>query len=235
MDYRDTAEEAAFRAELRAWLEATAPKNYTQIKDYNERNKMYRQFHRNLYEAGYMGMAWPVEYGGRGLSPIYDAILNEEAGRSSSPPIPGHGQLPGPGHLHLRERGAEDPVPPHPAQRGRGLVPGVQRARRRVRPGLAADPGRARRGRLRGQRSEDVDQRGAVCRLVPAAGADRSRRAQAQGHLVPAGGHALSGDRRTAHRAERRRPRDVRGLLGQRAGAGVHSCWARPASGGRWP
>ena len=50
---------------------------------------MHRQFHRNLYEAGYMGMAWPVEYGGRGLSPIYDAILNEEAGRSSSPPIPG--------------------------------------------------------------------------------------------------------------------------------------------------
>jgi alkylation response protein AidB-like acyl-CoA dehydrogenase len=89
MDYRDTAEEAAFRADLRAWLEATAPKNYTQIKDYTERNKMYRQFHRSLYEAGYMGMAWPVEYGGRGLSPIYDAILNEEAGRSSSPPIPG--------------------------------------------------------------------------------------------------------------------------------------------------
>jgi alkylation response protein AidB-like acyl-CoA dehydrogenase len=89
MDYRDTAEEAAFRTELRAWLEATAPKNYAQIKDYTERNKMHRQFHRNLYEAGYMGMAWPVEYGGRGLSPIYDAILNEEAGRSSSPPIPG--------------------------------------------------------------------------------------------------------------------------------------------------
>ncbi|MDQ1360995.1 MAG: hypothetical protein QOJ44_1372, partial [Acidimicrobiaceae bacterium] len=89
MDYRDTAEEASFRAELRAWLEATAPKNYAEIKDYTERNKMHRQFHHSLYEAGYMGMAWPVEYGGRGLSPIYDAILNEEAGRSSSPPIPG--------------------------------------------------------------------------------------------------------------------------------------------------
>ena len=36
-----------------------------------------------------MGMAWPVEYGGRGLSPIYDAILNEEAGGRRCPPIPG--------------------------------------------------------------------------------------------------------------------------------------------------
>ena len=89
MDYRDTPEEAAFRAELRQWLEATAPKDYPTLKGHDERNAMVRRFHKDLYGAGYMGMAWPVEYGGRGLSPVYDAILNEEAGRSSSPPIPG--------------------------------------------------------------------------------------------------------------------------------------------------
>ena len=89
MDYRDTPEEAAFRAELRAWLEANAPKHYADIHDPDERNKLHRAFHRSLYEAGYIGMAWPVEYGGRGLSPTYDGILNEEAGRASSPPLPG--------------------------------------------------------------------------------------------------------------------------------------------------
>jgi alkylation response protein AidB-like acyl-CoA dehydrogenase len=89
MDYRDTPEEAAFRLELRAWLEANAPKNYGEIHDPAARNKLHREFHRSLYEAGYIGMAWPVEYGGRGLSPTYDGILNEEAGRASSPPLPG--------------------------------------------------------------------------------------------------------------------------------------------------
>jgi alkylation response protein AidB-like acyl-CoA dehydrogenase len=88
MDYRDTAEEAAFRTELRAWLAAAAPTHYGELKDHPERNKMARQFHRSLFEAGYLGMAWPVEYGGRGRSPVYDAILNEEVGRSSTPPIP---------------------------------------------------------------------------------------------------------------------------------------------------
>jgi alkylation response protein AidB-like acyl-CoA dehydrogenase len=89
MDYTDSTEEAAFRAELRAWLSGNAPQGYSQIEDPIERNKVYRQFHRSLYDAGYMGMAWPVEYGGRGLSPIYDAILNEEAGVGDCPPIPG--------------------------------------------------------------------------------------------------------------------------------------------------
>jgi alkylation response protein AidB-like acyl-CoA dehydrogenase len=88
MDYRDTTEEATFRSELRTWLAAKAPTNYGELVDHGERRAMAHQFHKDLYAAGYMGMSWPEEYGGRGLSPVYDAILNEEAGRSSSPPIP---------------------------------------------------------------------------------------------------------------------------------------------------
>ena len=42
-----------------------------------------------LHEAGYIGLTWPVEFGGRGLSPVFDAILNEEVGASNSPPLPG--------------------------------------------------------------------------------------------------------------------------------------------------
>ena len=88
MDYRDSPEEAEFRAKLRTWLATEAPQGYADLKDPVERNNLFRKFHRQLYEAGYMGMSWPVEYGGLGLSPVYDAILNAEAGATSSPPIP---------------------------------------------------------------------------------------------------------------------------------------------------
>jgi alkylation response protein AidB-like acyl-CoA dehydrogenase len=33
-------------------------------------------------------MAWPIEYGGQGLSPIYDAIFGEEASRADAPSLP---------------------------------------------------------------------------------------------------------------------------------------------------
>lgn len=88
MDFRDTAEEAAFRKELRYWLTTNAPHGYTDIKDDVERHKMAQLFHRMLHEAGYMGLVWPQEYGGRGLIPTFDAILNEEVGASDSPPLP---------------------------------------------------------------------------------------------------------------------------------------------------
>jgi alkylation response protein AidB-like acyl-CoA dehydrogenase len=87
MDYRDSPEEATFRSELRDWLSANAPKDYAQLKSHEERRAVQNEFHKDLYAAGYVGLAWPVEYGGRGLSPIYDAILNEEAGRVAAPPI----------------------------------------------------------------------------------------------------------------------------------------------------
>ena len=45
-------------------------------------------WHQTLYEAGYIGLSFPIEYGGHGLSPIYEAILNDELGRAGAPPPP---------------------------------------------------------------------------------------------------------------------------------------------------
>ncbi|MEU7004911.1 acyl-CoA dehydrogenase family protein [Nonomuraea sp. NPDC046570] len=84
MDYRDSAEQAAFRASLREWLAEHAPRNYGEATD-----EIRRDWHQKLYEAGYVGMSWPKEYGGRGLNPIYDAIFNEETGLADCPPVPG--------------------------------------------------------------------------------------------------------------------------------------------------
>jgi alkylation response protein AidB-like acyl-CoA dehydrogenase len=93
MDYRDTPEEADFRARLRAWLAENAPAGWRDIKDHAEHDRMYRDWHRRLYAAGYMGMSWPKEYGGLDLSPLYEAILNDETGNFDAPPVPSVGYM----------------------------------------------------------------------------------------------------------------------------------------------
>lgn len=92
MDFTDTPEEAEFRARLRAWLaehgaDAVIP------EDPGARADAANAWHHTLYEAGYIGLSFPTEYGGHGLSPIYEAILNDELGRAGAPPIEGVGHL----------------------------------------------------------------------------------------------------------------------------------------------
>ncbi|ORV86209.1 acyl-CoA dehydrogenase family protein [Mycolicibacterium iranicum] len=92
MDFTDTPEEAEFRTRLRAWLtehaaEAVIP------DDPGERADAANAWHHTLYEAGYIGLSFPTEYGGHGLSPVYEAILNDELGRAGAPPIEGVGHL----------------------------------------------------------------------------------------------------------------------------------------------
>jgi alkylation response protein AidB-like acyl-CoA dehydrogenase len=89
VDYRDSPEEAAFRAGLRAWLERNVPTEPVDWLDVEAADGALRRWQRSLHAAGYLGLTWPVRHGGRGLSPVYDAILNEEAGRiATCPPIP---------------------------------------------------------------------------------------------------------------------------------------------------
>lgn len=99
-------------------------------------------------------------------------------------------------------------------------MPGVQRAGRRLRPGRAAHPGGARRGRLRGHRLQDLDLARRGRRLVRAAGAHRPGRAQAQGDLLA--GHADG--RARGHGTAAAHPRGVcrvrGGVPGRGPGAG---------------
>ncbi|GAT07494.1 acyl-CoA dehydrogenase family protein [Mycolicibacterium novocastrense] len=92
MDFNDTPEEAQFRAHLRQWLrdhsaDAAIP------DDPAARADAQNAWHQTLYEAGYIGLSFPVEYGGHGLPPIYEAILNDELGRAGAAPIEGVGHL----------------------------------------------------------------------------------------------------------------------------------------------
>jgi alkylation response protein AidB-like acyl-CoA dehydrogenase len=84
MDLEYTPAEEAFRAKVRTWLE----KNVLQQKGALslEDGKAWQ---RKLHEAGFLGAAWPKEFGGAGLSDMEQAILNEELTRAHAQGVPG--------------------------------------------------------------------------------------------------------------------------------------------------
>jgi alkylation response protein AidB-like acyl-CoA dehydrogenase len=88
MNYNDTAQEAAFREELRSWLASNTPAARPPERDEEAFFRFTNDWHRSLYAGGWLGLSWPVEAGGRGLSPIYEGILNEEIGRATAPSTP---------------------------------------------------------------------------------------------------------------------------------------------------
>ena len=82
MDLSYTLEEEAFRATVRGWLEANVPASGA-LKTLDD----MRAWQRKLHAAGYLGASWPREYGGAGLSPMQQAILNEELARVRAPGV----------------------------------------------------------------------------------------------------------------------------------------------------
>ena len=88
MNLRDTPEEAAFRAELREWLEANLPESKRGGRGGAERfdDAFGREWSRKLHDAGYAGLTWPKEYGGAGAPYSFQAIFYEEMARAQAPP-----------------------------------------------------------------------------------------------------------------------------------------------------
>jgi len=80
MDLNYSAEDRAFRDKTRRWLEANVPTD--DLKTLAER----KAWHRKLYEAGYVGMLWPTEYGGWGATAMQQAIVQDEMARIQAPP-----------------------------------------------------------------------------------------------------------------------------------------------------
>jgi alkylation response protein AidB-like acyl-CoA dehydrogenase len=88
VDLRDTPEEAAFRAELRAWLDANLPDERRGGRGGAQRfdDSFGREWSRMLHEGGYAGLTWPKEYGGAGAPYSFQAIFYEEMARAQAPP-----------------------------------------------------------------------------------------------------------------------------------------------------
>jgi alkylation response protein AidB-like acyl-CoA dehydrogenase len=83
--YSDADE--SFRAELHAWLESALPALPPQPpRDaWPERRKWDTEWQRRLFDAGYAGLHWPKEFGGRGASPTEQLIFYEETARARAP------------------------------------------------------------------------------------------------------------------------------------------------------
>src|SRR5712664_3092428 len=90
MNFDDTPQEAAFRAEAKAWISANAPKQYedelkksslgrTQLKGANIL-EVAKAWQKKKADAGWACLHWPKEYGGRGATPIEKVIWQQEEG-----------------------------------------------------------------------------------------------------------------------------------------------------------
>jgi len=83
MDLSYSPDEERFRSELRAWLQANPPgPEPEEIEAFVAHGKAWQ---RRLYEAGWCGIAWPKEYGGRGATLIEQILFQEEMARARSP------------------------------------------------------------------------------------------------------------------------------------------------------
>jgi alkylation response protein AidB-like acyl-CoA dehydrogenase len=80
MDLNYAPEDLAFRDAARKWFAENTPRE--DLKTLDER----KAWHRTMYEAGYVGMLWPKQYGGRDATPMQSAIVSDEMARVSAPP-----------------------------------------------------------------------------------------------------------------------------------------------------
>jgi alkylation response protein AidB-like acyl-CoA dehydrogenase len=87
MDLRYTPAEERFRAELRAWLQATLAtlRAKPPANDWPARRTYDTHWQRLLFDAGYAGVDWPAEGGGRGASPVEQLVFKEECERAGAP------------------------------------------------------------------------------------------------------------------------------------------------------
>ena len=121
MDLRYTPAEQAFRGELRRWLASVLPEvgDPPPHDDWPARRAHDLAWQRTLFDAGYAGVDWPAEGGGRGASPVEQLIFKEECERAGAPYV-------GVGFVGLLHAGPTIIAEGTPAQKERYL-PGILR------------------------------------------------------------------------------------------------------------
>ena len=92
MDLNDTPEQAEYRKEVRAWLDANkaeAPilQGEGALTDPDEILVAHRAWQGKLAEAGLAGATWPKEYGGQGIGPVESVVISQEMQQAGVPGI----------------------------------------------------------------------------------------------------------------------------------------------------
>jgi alkylation response protein AidB-like acyl-CoA dehydrogenase len=84
MDLQFTPEENQFREQVRTWLEENVPRG-KRPEAGPELRAFDTEWQRRQYDGGWAGVAWPKEYGGKGLPLIRQLIWHEEYARAHAP------------------------------------------------------------------------------------------------------------------------------------------------------
>ncbi|MBE0610023.1 MAG: acyl-CoA dehydrogenase family protein, partial [Dehalococcoidia bacterium] len=103
MDWNDTPEQAGFRAEVRELIETRLPERYLlggageRAWEFDRKSpdpaarKAAMDWHAALAQRGWVAPHWPKEYGGAGMSPMEQFVLNQEMARAGAPGVGGSG------------------------------------------------------------------------------------------------------------------------------------------------
>ena len=90
MDLSLTPEQEAFGATVRAWLKTNIPREWKSIGSSElpraEQYEFLRRWQHTLFDAGFIGLTWPKEYGGGGLTFMEELILQQEMALAKAPP-----------------------------------------------------------------------------------------------------------------------------------------------------
>jgi len=90
MDLRFSKDDEDFRRELRTWLDKALPQDMREAsfwagKSDDEQFQIRRDWEAGKAAAGFAGIVWPTEYGGRGGTPTMKAVYAQEMAQASAP------------------------------------------------------------------------------------------------------------------------------------------------------
>src|SRR5262247_3335673 len=96
MNFDFSDREEAFRKEVRGWLEANLPDDlrgraFAASRAGREEVKKLRAWQKQMCQAGYVGLDWPREFGGRGATIVEMVILYQEMAHAESPQLVNRG------------------------------------------------------------------------------------------------------------------------------------------------
>ena len=119
MDYRDDEHQAAWRTEVRSFLNAEAPKEYIvdhkpAVDSYGLGDETYQTWRKTVAGKGWLASHWPSEYGGAGMSTMEQFVMKEEFARHRVPHPGGRGiEMVGPTIiLHGTDQQKKELLPP---------------------------------------------------------------------------------------------------------------------------
>lgn len=122
MQLRDSEADHEFRLAAREWLRSTVPTLPPEPDpaDWPGRRAFDARWQGLLFEAGYAGINWPAEYGGRGATPTEHLIFLEEAAAAGAPDV-GVGFV---GQMHAGPTLIAEGTPEQQAHHLRGILTG---------------------------------------------------------------------------------------------------------------